>query len=98
MYRIGHALGRDPDELDLYADKAREWQAYFDWLDTRRDKFDYYFAQLAGMASQREKYKISEYLMPTDTDRNAGRHVISADEAMKILEAGYGQSKSLSDG
>jgi hypothetical protein len=90
-FRIAESLGVNPDVLPdlLTARQKSEYMQYFEWLDTRRDKFDYYLAQIAGFTSGKARFKISEFLAP---GRNEKRATVSAEDAAKILRAQYGKT------
>jgi len=66
-----------------------DWGLYFEWLDTRRDKMDFYLAQIAGYCSQQGRWKVKQFFAPSPND-NCGRHVVSAKDALKIVKAMYG--------
>lgn len=90
MHRIAETLGVTPDDLDLYSHQIAEYAAYFEWCDTRRDKFDFYLAQLAGYASQKPRFRLREFMAPSPQD-SGGQATITAKDAAQILGARYGK-------
>jgi hypothetical protein len=79
--------------MDLYTYEMFEWQAFFEWQDSHRDKTDFYFAQLAGYASGKPTFTVSEFMRPIPSDR------LTAAEAAIQVKAMYGKkTTNLPDG
>jgi len=81
-----------PDNLDelLNASDWTEWAEYFLWKDTRRDKMDFYLAQLAAYLSGKKRARIAEFMLP---DRKAGHGpLLSAKDAAMICKARFGNA------
>jgi len=74
----------------ISARQFAEFAAYFEWCDCRRDKADYYGAQVAGMLSGRKRYRLSEFMAPSALD-GGGQKILSAKDAVVILKAQYGK-------
>ena len=93
-YRIAGELGVNPDTLDelITARQTNEYREYFLWQDERRDKTDYYFAQLAGYASQKPRFSPKEFFAPSSLDRTGHSRKVSATDAAKIMSARYGKA------
>jgi len=82
-------LGVNPHNLDdaLDATDFQEWLEYFQWKDTRRDKMDFYLAQLAGYASGKKRWRVSEFMVPTP----GGGHMLTAEQGARIARATFGR-------
>lgn len=91
-HRIAEAFGVPVRALDeiLDASEFAAWAEYFAWCDDRRSRIEYALAQCAGYASGRERWRLSDFLLPSCDDEHARPQTVSVEQAAELLMAMYG--------